>query len=143
MPDNEIKPSPAQTVFVPKPVKFVHQKSGQYRIYHADNAWGLTNTWGNLQIDFCVEYPTPATAIVAPVKPDGNFTGEQKIEGVDNSEHYVMIRDFQCGVIFSLQSAIQARHILDTFINAKQAEFAALEKARKAELENAVVQGKK
>jgi hypothetical protein len=134
MPANETKSKPEQTAFVAKPITFVHQKSNHYRIYHSDASWGLTNVWGNLQIDFAIEYPLPATAVVAQVSPDGNFTGEQTMVGID--EH-VVTREFQCGVIFSLQSAMQARNILDAFINAKQAEFMALEKARKAEWENA------
>ena len=129
-----LNPSPVQTSFVPKPVKFVHEKDPQYRTYHADGAWGTINSFGNLQIEFCVERPPTPNAVIQPVKPDGNFTGEQTLEGLDDPDNFVVVRDFQCGIVLSIAAAVQVQSVLDSFIKtSKQQMDSALAQIKKAQ----------
>jgi hypothetical protein len=133
MPEQE-RPQQSATPlsFAPKPVKFVHQKCAQYRIFHADGGWGVINGFGNVQIDFCVEHPSMPTAVIHPVKPDGNYTGEQVMKGLDDQDHYVVIREFQFGVVLSLAAAMQIHSVLDSFI-----------KTSKQQVDSAIAQIKK
>ena len=125
-------PNTTQIPLVAKPVKFVHEKDKQYRTYHADGAWGTINSLGNLQIEFCVEHALTPTAVVQPVKPNGEFTGEQRMLGLDDPDHFVVIRDFQCGIVLSYAAAVQVQSVLETFIKtSKQQMDAALAQIKK------------
>lgn len=115
----EAKPSnpsaPAAPIPV-KPVKIIHEKGAQYRVYHADGAWGVISHHGNLQIDFCVERPPTPTGVIQQVHPDGNPTGEQKMEGLGDPNYFHVVRDFQCGIVLSFAAAVQVRSVLDNYI---------------------------
>jgi hypothetical protein len=122
--DNPAAPS---ALFVAKPVKFIHEKGAQYRIFPADSAWGVINHNGNLQIDFCVERPPTPSVVIQPVKPDGNPTGEQISEGLGDQKYFNVVRDFQCGIVLSYAAAVQVRSVLDAYItNTKQQMDAAI-----------------
>jgi len=124
MPD-QTKPAIPSTPAAPvpmKPVKVINEKGAQYRIFHADGAWGVINSHGNLLVDFCVEHPPTPSAVIQPVK-DGNFTGEQIMEGIDDPDYFVIIRDFQCGVILTYVSAVQLYGLLDTYIKATKQQM--------------------
>jgi hypothetical protein len=109
-------PVSEQPAHGPLPVKFIHEKGPQYRIYHADAAWGTANGQSNIQLEFYLEHPPIPTVVIQPVKPDGTFTGEQKLEPIQDAEHFVVIRDFQVGIVLSLQSALQVQAVLGSFI---------------------------
>jgi hypothetical protein len=111
-------PSALAASVMVKPVKFIHEKGAQYRIFHADGGWGSINYAGNLQIDFIVERPKTAEAVIAPVNPDGSFTGEQKLVGVEDRDYILVTRDFQCGVILSLNAAAQIHDVLGNYLRA-------------------------
>jgi hypothetical protein len=124
MPDTEKKLNSAQNPATPsapaapiavKPVKVIHEKGSQFRTFHADGAWGIVNSFGNLQVDFCVERPPTPTAVLQPIK-DGNFTGEQIMQGVDDPDYFLIVRDFQCGVILSYAAAVQVHTLLENYI---------------------------
>jgi hypothetical protein len=100
----------------PLPVKFIHEKGPQYRTCHADAAWGTTNGQSNIQLEFYLERAPIPTVVIQPVNPDGTYTGEQKLEPIQDTEHFVVIRDFQVGVVLSLQSALQVQAVLGNFI---------------------------
>ena len=72
------------------------------------------------------------TAVIHPVKPDGNYTGEQVMKGLDDQDHYVVIREFQFGVVLSLAAAMQIHSVLDSFI-----------KTSKQQVDSAIAQIKK
>ena len=100
----------------PLPVKFIHEKCPQYRTYHVDGAWGAITGLSNIQLELYSEHPPLPKAVIHPVKPDGTYTGEQSIEGIDDPDHFVVVRDFQLGVVLSLQSAKLVHEILGNFI---------------------------
>ncbi len=110
-------PAGGESFRPPLPVKFIHEKGPQYRIYHADAVWGTTNGQSNIQLEFYLEHPPIPTVVIQPVNPDGTFTGEQKLEQIQDGEHFVVIRDFQAGIVLSLQSALQVQAVLGNFIN--------------------------
>jgi len=121
MQTDQIKPTAPTGSVAPKPVKFIHEKGAQYRIFHADEIWATINNFGNVQIDFCVQHPPVPPSVIHPVNPDGTPTGEQKMQGVDDPVYFNIVRDFQCGVVLSLQTAIQLQYALDFYIkNTKQ-----------------------
>lgn len=126
-------PSAAPSPVVVKPVKFIHEKGAQYRVYHADEIWGVMTNFGNLQIDFCVQRPPTPSSVVHPVNPDGTGTGEQHMSFTEDDPRYFnVVRDFQCGVVLSLATAIQLRSALDYYIsNTKQQMNATLEQIKK------------
>jgi hypothetical protein len=110
-----------QTPQAPLPVKFIHEKSRQYRTCHADSVWGTINGLSNIQLEFYLEHPPIPSVVVQPVNPDGTYTGEQKLEPIQDAEHFVVVRDFQVGVVLSFQSAVQVHTVLGNFIElAKQ-----------------------
>jgi hypothetical protein len=102
--------------FVAKTVKITHEKGSQYRVYHADGAWGVISHHGNVQIDFCVERPPMPSAIVQTVNPNGSPTGEQQLEGIGDQNYFHVVRDFQCGIVLSYAAAVQVRSVLDNYI---------------------------
>jgi hypothetical protein len=123
MPDH-VKPQNPSTPtgpVAPKPVKFIHEKGPQYRIYHADAGWGVINQFGNVQIDFCVEHPPTPSHVVQPIDAKGVPQGEYTMFGLDDKDHFLIVRDFQCGVVLSFAAAVQVHTILGHYINtAKQ-----------------------
>ena len=115
----------------PLPVKFIHEKGPQYRTYHADAAWAAVNGQANIQLEFYLEHPPFPTVVVQPVNTDATYTGEMKIEGLEDKEHFVVIRDFQVGVVLSLQSAIQLQTVLGKFIDMAKEQQQFLKDAKK------------
>src|SRR5258708_7482494 len=97
---------------VAKPVKFLHRKGAQYQIFHGDGVWGAVNNLGNIQVDFYVERPIIPSTVIHQVNPNGDFTGEQVSEGEFDPNHFVVVREFQAGIILSLASAIQVHAVL-------------------------------
>jgi hypothetical protein len=122
MPDEtkQAKPSTPAATAAPKPVKFIHEKGAQYRVFHADGAWGVINQFGNLQMDFCVERPPTPSAVLQPVDPQGNAAGEQVMEGLGNQDYFNVVRDFQCGVVLSFAAAVQVHSVLDVYIKSSK-----------------------
>jgi hypothetical protein len=133
MPDEtkQVKPIESAAQFTPLPVHIAHEKGAQYRVYHADGAWGVISHHGNVQLDFCVERPPTPTGVFQPVHPDGNPTGEQKLEGLGDPKYFHVVRDFQCGIVLSFAAAVQVRSVLDNYIaQHKQQMDAALEQLK-------------
>jgi len=122
-------PAPAAPL---KPMKFIHEKGSQYRVFHADGTWGSINAHGNVQLDFYIEHPIAPSAVILPVK-DGAFTGEHILQGVDDPVNFVVTRDFQCGIILSFQAAMHLQAVLDSFIESTKKQMAqAYEVAQKS-----------
>lgn len=115
MPD-EIKQGKPAAPSAARPVKISHEKGAQYRLYHADMAWGAISHHGNLQLDFCVERPPTATGVINPVHADGNPTGEQTFEGLGDQKYFNVVRDFQCGIVLSLAAAEQVHSVLTNYL---------------------------
>ena len=101
---------------VAKPVKFIHEKGPQYRVFHVDGAWGSINVQGNAQLELYVEHAVTPSAVVQPIQPDGIFSGEQIPFGLVDKDHFLVIRDFQCGVVLSYNAAVQVKNVLDSYI---------------------------
>ncbi|HEY1718717.1 MAG TPA: hypothetical protein VGH42_10565 [Verrucomicrobiae bacterium] len=124
-------PSASALPFVPKPIKIIHEKGAQYRVYHADGAWGVISHNGNVQLDFCVERPPTPSGVIQPVHPDGNPTGEQTFLGLGDQNYFNMVRDFQCSIVLSFAAAVQVRSVLDSYIAATKPQMdAALEQIK-------------
>jgi hypothetical protein len=121
---NETKKAPVSanptSPSAPKPLKFLHEKGPLFRTFHADGVWGLTSPTGNIQLDFYLEREPSPTAVHIPVNPDGSFKGNQIIEVNVDSEYFVLVRDFQAGVVLSLDAAMQVREVLNNYINFRQ-----------------------
>ena len=131
-PSKKASLNPSSSPGVVKPVKFIHEKGSQYRIFHADEVWATISSLGNVQIDFCVQHPVVPPFVIHPLNPDGSPTGEQKMHGIDDPDYTVVVRDFQCGVVFSLNTAIQLQHALDYYIKStKQQMDAAIGQIKK------------
>ena len=45
------------------------------------------------------------------------------MEGIDDPDYFVIIRDFQCGVILTYVSAVQLYGLLDTYIKATKQQM--------------------
>lgn len=105
-----------------RPVKFVHQKAASFRTYHADGTWGVISAMGNFHMQFYVECPKSADAVINPVKADGSFTGESQMIGAgeNDPDYYIVTRDFQCNVVLSVLGAVNLREQLDVFIRSRQ-----------------------
>ena len=117
-PASSASPQPA---FKFQPVKFVHEKGSQFRTYHAAGVWGVANAESEIHLNFYTEYPRLATGVINEVNPaDGTYTGEFQMEGVTDPNYYVVVRDFQCGIVMSIESAIRVRAVLDGFIKTAQ-----------------------
>ena len=113
-----------------QPVRFVHEKGSQFRTYHAAGVWGVVNAESEIHLNFFTEYPRLATGAIHQVNPtDGSYTGDFQTEGITDPNYYVVVRDFQCGIVMSVESAIRVRGVLDGFIKMAQ-QFLADRKAR-------------
>ena len=107
-----------------KDVKFINEKPAYYRIFHSDGTWGTINAHGNVLVDFFVERPPTPSAVIQPVLPDGNFTGEQKMQGLEDPDHFIVVREFQCGIVMSLNAAIQLNSVLESYIKTTKQQLA-------------------
>lgn len=135
MPDQtkQVNPSESAVPFVAKTVKIIHEKGAQYRVFHADTAWGVISPHGNVQLDFCVErYPTPS-GVIQPVQPDGKPNGEQTFLGLSDQNYFNIVRDFQCGIVLSFAAAVQVRSVLDNYIAATKSQMDAAEQIKQQE----------
>ena len=117
------------------PVKFIHEKSPQFRTYHVDGTWWMVNSLGEIQLNFYTEFPTVAAGSIHEVDPQtGLYTGKLEMQGLESGKNLIT-RDFQCCVVLSIPIAEQMHKTLGSFIeNAKKtvAEMAALkERAEK------------
>jgi hypothetical protein len=118
------EPQPASAnLLKSKAVKFLHEKTPGYHIIHVDGAWGSINSIGNVQLDFYAETALTPDAVVQPLDPDGNFTGEHIPLGRVESETLLVVRNIQCGIVLSLNSAIQIQSVLQSFIDSSKKQF--------------------
>jgi hypothetical protein len=102
-----------------KSLKFVHQKNGNFQIFHADGGWGLVTRDGSIQIEFYTEHQPMPPAVVHTFEPDGNLSPAFTIEGVRDHAHpdqAIMVRDFQCAIVVHLPAAVQLHTMLGNFI---------------------------
>jgi len=124
-----VSPQPAVKY---QPVKFVHEKGSRFRTYHAAGVWGVVNAESEIHLSFFTEYPRLATGVIHQVNPaDGTYTGESQMEGATDPNYYVVVRDFQCSIVMSVESAIRVRGVLDAFI--KLAEKSLADRKARAE----------
>ena len=117
MSDQEKKSIPIPPPQAPVlPIKFIHEKSGSFQIFHSDGAWGMVNNQMNAQLNFYIEHePFPET-IIQQVDTNGFLTGDAEVTPKSDGQHFVIMRDFQVGVVLSLNAARQVRGLLDNFI---------------------------
>jgi hypothetical protein len=122
----ELPPEPPDASADPlkaKAVKFLHERTPVYHIMHVDGAWGSINSNGNAQLDFYVETAITPDAVVQPLGADGNFTGEQIPLGRVEPETLLVVRNIQCGIVLSLNAAIQIQSVLQSFINSSKKQY--------------------
>src|ERR1017187_7087568 len=113
-PENPASPQPAMKF---QPVRFVHEKGPQFRTYHADGAWGALNAQNEIYVNFFAEYPRLATGVINQVRSEEHtYTGKFQLLGDTDPDHFVVIRDFQCSVVLSIENAVRIRGLLDSFI---------------------------
>jgi len=100
-----------------KSVKFITEKGGQYRIFHADGVWVLGCGNDNALLEFYVEHPPLPSLIVQPRGPDGHFSGEQEVHGVSDQKYWLLTREFQAGVVLTPQAILQLHQVLGNIID--------------------------
>lgn len=105
------------------PVKFVHRNEDRVSTFHAEGAWVVANPQGFIRLGFYTENPPIPSAVIQPVAQDGTPNGEPRIEGGDDPNHFVLMRDFQCNVVTSLSAAIQIHAALGNFIKIAQEQL--------------------
>jgi hypothetical protein len=116
----------------PNAVKFLHEKTSDYRIVHVDGAWGSINSLGNAQLDLYVESALTPDAVLQPLGPDGNFSGEQVPLGRVDPKDILVVRHIQCGIVLSLSAATQIHSVLDSYIKTVKTQMdSAIEKIKK------------
>jgi hypothetical protein len=105
------------------PTKYVHEKSPDFRTYHTNGAWMTVNASNEIQVNFFAEHPIIAGGVIHEVTENGFFTNNNKMLGLDDKEHSVVIRDFQCCVFLSISTAERLYKGLASFIEiAKKSE---------------------
>jgi hypothetical protein len=118
-PENKLAEIPAapQPPVKFQPVKFVHERSPQFTTYHADGGWGVVSGDGDIHLNFFSEYPKLATGVIHQVYPEsGVYTGEYKMQGFPDPDYHVVMREFQCSVVLSVETAERLRGLIDSFI---------------------------
>lgn len=102
-----------------KKVKFVFEKSSDYKLIPANGAWGGVSSRGDFTLNFFVEHnPTP-NYVVHEVKPDGGLGEEVERDSTQKEEVFLITRELVGGVLLSLGEAKS----LANFILEKCAEF--------------------
>jgi hypothetical protein len=96
-------------------VEIIFEKSPQYRVIHADGAWGGLTAQLGLHLGFYSEFRQPPESITYSLEKD------QPIEKVRTGREAV-VRHVEVEVAFSLQTAQSLRDWLDTKL--KEAERA-------------------
>jgi hypothetical protein len=130
-------PSASDASVTVKPVKFIHRQGDQLPTFHADGAWGVANHHNLIRIGFYTENPSTPTAVIQPVNPDGLPKGEQKLEGENDAEHFIYVRDFQCNVVLPITGAIQVYQMLGNFIRVVQQQMVDQTKVMQSQIEAA------
>jgi hypothetical protein len=118
-PENKAPAIPAKSESAVKfqDVKFIHNRSPDFRTYHADGSWAVLNGQNAIHLNFFSEYPQIAAGVVNQVNPlDGKYTGEFELQGLEKNCNAV-IREFQCSVVLSVESAGRLYSLLKTFID--------------------------
>jgi hypothetical protein len=110
-------PNPGDPIAV-KPVKFIHRQNGPVPTYQADGAWGGANQYGLIRMSFYTEAPPIPNAVIQPVYADGRPKGDPQFIGGEDTEHFLVVRDFQCDVILTLAGAHAVHQMLGNFIQA-------------------------
>ena len=114
-----------------KPVKFVHEKCALFRTVHADGVWGMTNNQGNIQLNYYIDHEPLPDASIWPVTPNGFPTGEMQTVGKLDENYYLVSREFQIGVVLSLQAAKQVYAVLGNFIKVGEESVRIVEDLRR------------
>jgi hypothetical protein len=125
MPEQVKTPDPSNP-FAPmtvKPVKFIHRNEDRMPIYHADGGWGISSHNHLIRINFYTENPPCPTSVIQDVNPDGSAKGQQMEIGVDDPDYFLIVRDFQCSIVLTPQSAIQIHQMLGSFIKVVQEQL--------------------
>jgi hypothetical protein len=102
----------------PKTVKFIFQRSGNFRVYPAEGCWGVFSQSGAFHIEFYTEHQPVPESVTYALNPDGTLPDQWKsIEGMSAPESAIVVRDVQAAVVLSLPAAMQLHALLDKFIN--------------------------
>jgi len=119
MPDEPKQPAHDQF----KPIKYLLQGSDNAPTFPADGAWGSLNHLHVIRIGFYTDNPATPPEVVQDVDPVGNPKGDLQFKGLDNSDYYLISRQFHCNVTLSLISAIQVHQMLGNFIRTAQQQM--------------------
>jgi hypothetical protein len=98
------------------PLKFVHKKDSSFRTFHADGAWGVQGTGGNILLNFFVEHEPMADVAIYPVDEAGSVSGEGQLLWEKDDKHFVIIRDLQACIVLSIDAATNLHTMLGNFI---------------------------
>src|ERR1700722_8753066 len=116
-PGSTLNPTAAPPAAI-KPVKVIHKRIDQYRNIPMDGVWGMINANGAIQLELYLEKPPVPSTLVYPVvsspegpRIDATFK-EAYAENEKRDTHFIVIREFQAGVVMSLSAAIQLHHVL-------------------------------
>jgi hypothetical protein len=128
----EPKPNTGQPAVQPQilPVKFVHREGKAYHEIHADGVWGLLNGHGNIQANFFIEHPPIPNSVVFPLNPNGTFSQPVEEYKEKDEKHFIVIREFQVGVVMSLAAAKQIHTVLGNFIAVADDQLMAVEQMK-------------
>lgn len=92
-------------------VKLFHKKSGNFRVVHADGAWGGVNNTGIVHLTFFAEHPAIPTTVTYPLDKNGLMVNTPTQE-CDEGQH----REMEIDVALSLPAALQVQATLGNFI---------------------------
>lgn len=106
-----ISPTPVSGV----PVKFLHQRAGQFRTVHADGVWGAASAYANVHLSFFNERPPMPVSLTQELGPSGLWLAkEPKVEFPTDAN---VMRQFEVEVIMSVETAKVVRDVLQNFID--------------------------
>jgi hypothetical protein len=97
-------------------IKLHTEKDQSFRTVHADGAWGMANTSGNIILNFFIDHPMLPSMV--------EFKYENGFISMD--DHYALVpnkgaeavgvREYQSAVILSVAAAQQVYSVLGNFI---------------------------
>jgi hypothetical protein len=97
----------------PKRVHYDYIKSNQFRVLHADGAWGGLTSGGYINMNFYAERPPIPRQTSHDLSPDGSL---QEIEELRNVRDAFAIREIEASIIMHPNAAARLRDWLDAKI---------------------------
>jgi len=127
-PGNETGKQEVVSSEVSQSVKIFTEKDAAFRIHHADGAWGMLNSVGNIQLSFFVEHIPMPSAVIFRKDAEGRMSianmADVTVAHDDiDPEKLVLVRNYQSAIVMSLPAAKQVAVVLANFIDMAEVQI--------------------